>query len=143
MVAITTMATVSSCQRANALSFEDFNSIIAALSDHEIFDLSFDTGDSSDDYNEKLQLFLKANGLKAEAVKIQTLATGNEKVLNLTLVMDKNFKGKVNNQLFDSPAAILPSTLAYTHGQSDKIILPLFASDIRKDIARKNLILLI
>ncbi|KAA5534734.1 hypothetical protein F0919_08975 [Taibaiella lutea] len=145
MVAITTMATVSSCQKANAntISPEDFNTIVAALSEHELFDFGFQYEDASTDYNLKLQRLLKNKGLKAGTFQIKAASSGKEKVLNLILVVDKNYRGHVGSAIFDSYPDHISFRHSKSYSQSDKISLPFFAADIRKDIACRNLILLI
>lgn len=145
MVAITTMATVSSCQKANAasISAEDFNTIIAALSEHEVFDFGFQYEDASEDYNIRLQQLLKARGLKTGTFQIKATTSGKENVLNLILVIDKNYKGTVASSIFDSHTGYLPALEQPVESQSDKLSFPSYAADIRKDIERKNLILLI
>jgi len=146
MVAITTMATVSSCQKANAtsISFEDFNTIVAALSEHEIFDFGFQYEDAAEDYNAKLQKILKSKGLKAGTYQIKAAKSGKENVLNLILVVDKNYKGTVASTFFDSQPGQISVPYAAVHSHFDKQTFSnSFASDIRKDIARKNLVLLI
>ena len=145
MVAITTIATVSSCQKANAntISPEDFNTIVAALSKHELLDFGFHYEDASEDYNLKLQKLLRSKGLKAGTFQIKATPSGKEKVLNLILVVDKNYRNPVTNTLFDSHAGHLLVQYRHDYSQSDKIYFPPFAADVRKDIARKNLVLLI
>jgi hypothetical protein len=145
MVAITTMATVSSCQKAHAasISAEDFNTIIAALSEHEIFDFSFQYENTSESYNVRLQQLLKAKGLKAGTFQIKAAAPGKENVLNLILVVDKNYKGTVASSMFDNPAGYFAIPACTVNNQSDKPSFSSFTADIRKDIERKNLILLI
>jgi hypothetical protein len=143
MVAITTMATVSSCHKANAISPEDFNTIVAALSEQDIFDFSFQYEDASENYNLKLQKLLKSKGLKTGTFQIKTTPSDNENVLNLILVVDKNYKGSVASTIFDSYAGHFPVQYAKLYSQFDNFSPSLFVADIRKDIASKNLILLI
>jgi len=144
MVAITTMATVSSCQKANAsISPEDFNTIVAALSEHDVFDFGFQYQDASEDYNARLQKILKSKGLKAGTYQIKATQSGKENVLNLILVVDKNYKGPVASTFFDSGITQIPTIYNAVYSHFDKPNFPSFATDIRKDIARKNLVLLI
>lgn len=145
MVAITTMATVSSCQKANAhtLSPEDFKTIVAALSEHELLEFGFHFEDASEDYNLKLQKLLKSKGLKAGTFQVKATPSGKEKILNLILVVDKGHRNTVNTALFDSHAGQFPVLYAHDNSQNGNIPAFSFARDVRKDIARKNLILLI
>lgn len=145
MVAITTMATVSSCQKANAntISPEDFNTIVAALSEHELFDFGFHYEDASEDYNLKLQKLLRSKGLKAGTFHIKATPSGKEKVLNLILVVDKNYRNPVASTLFDSHTGYFSIQHRHDYSQSDKTYTFPPAADVREDIARKNLVLLI
>jgi len=145
MVAITTMATVGSCQKANAhcISFEDFNSIVAALSEHEIFDFSFNAEEAALDYNAQLQKLLKTRGLKAETLQVQATPTkGN--VLNLVLVVDKSTKGTSNPVIFTPHTGHIPLQRSCNHTAiAATTDFPAFDTDLRVSIARKNLVLLI
>lgn len=145
MVAITTMATVSSCQKANAhsISFEDFNTIVAALSEHEIFDFSFYAEDAANDYNAQLQKLLKTKGLKAETFHVKATCSGQQNVLNLVLVVDKNYKGPVAPAIFDSPINYIPLDYSINYSQFVNLVYPSLVADTRKIIERKNRILLI
>lgn len=143
MVAITTMATVSSCQKANAISPEDFNTIVAALSEQDIFDFGFQYEDASENYHLKLHKLLKSKGLKSGTFQIKATPSGNKNVLNLILVVDKNYKGSVASTIFDSHAGHFPVQYAKAYSQFDIFFPPLFVTDIRKDIELRNLILLI
>jgi hypothetical protein len=143
MVAITTMATVSSCQKANAISPEDFNTIVAALNEQDVFDFGFQYEDASENYNLKLHKFLKSKGLKTGTFQIKATPSCNENVLNLILVVDKNYKGRVASTIFDSNGGHFPIQYAKPFGQSARILPPSLVADVRKDIERRNLILLI
>jgi hypothetical protein len=145
MVAITTMATVSSCQKANAasISAEDLNTIIAALGEHDVFDFGFQYEDASEDYNFRLQKLLKAKGLRPGTFQIKATSSGKDNVLNLILVVDKNYKGSVASSIFDSQTGHLPVQYNFDYGQFVKNNFPSFAADVRENIGRKNLILLI
>jgi len=145
MVAITTMATVSSCQKANAhtISPEDLKTIVTALSEHELFDFGFQYGDASEDYNLRLQKLLKNKGLKAGTFQIKATSSGKEKVLNLILVVDKNYRGHVSPAIFDSQSGHISLQHIRPYSQPDKIYPTSYAPDIRKDIACRNLVLLI
>jgi hypothetical protein len=145
MVAITTMATVSSCQKANAnvISSEDFNTIVAALSEHDLFNFGFQFEDVSGDYNTRLQRLLKTKGLKAKTFQVKAAVSGKENILNLILVVDKNHKGQAASTLFDTYSGVLFAPGVIVKSPYDKNTYPTFAADTRKDIARKNLVLLI
>jgi len=130
MVAITTMATVTSCHKAMGQAKEH----IAAASGPEEHELGL-----QEEHAGTLELVraLRGRGLKPGKIRITRNPAGGHDEVHIYLVINKDYKGQVSAGIFENtdrcyaysaPAAnvsSVPRTVAYL-------------TDIRKDIVRKN-----
>ncbi len=137
LIAITTIATVSSChqikQKNNtALTPIDYVTIAGMASVCE--DLSLDCWVA-------LVKALEENGVQPGKFRITQRKSGTENTVNIYLVFDKDYKGPVSARIFDlGDLAGDPKLLAF-HETDRQQLYSSCPSDKREHIAHKNLIL--
>jgi len=140
LVAITTLATVTSCNQVKAASLKG-NTIsvgeIGLSHGEELFDICLE-GLGSLDYRFELAKILKDKGLKAGRFKLAVDQLGTLKVF---LVIDKDYKGQVSAEIFASKCDDYGKIALHTPAETDNSSFPLATFDKRVGIANKNRIL--
>ncbi len=139
LVAITTIATVTSCNKvkAQALSGNSNNDIAVS---HSV-ELSEASKVYGPEFTFELSKVLRDKGLHTGKFKIATRHSGSGEAVTVYLIFDKDYKGPVSAQIFTVPAkeytavyavATWPAALCY-----NKLVF-----DERAGIASRNRILL-
>lgn len=141
LVAITTLATVASCNKVKeqALYAAELHAADAIYRDNhpEIFDLCLE-GLGKMDYRFEIAKVLRDKGLKTGKFK---LAIDQSGTLSVYLVIDKDYKGPVSASIFDSKSHHYGRTALLSGAESDNIHAYGPAFDKRAGIASKNRIL--
>lgn len=131
IVAITTIATVSACNRTNT----NINCTLANEKDIEIY-LTNLVSNSLEWQTQELP-----QGIKSGKFKITT--NTNDNSISFCLQVNKSYKGEVNTLLFNTTASSNVSSVEAYNTTQIETLFPEFISDKRRVIAHKNLILLI
>jgi hypothetical protein len=144
LVAITTIATVSSCNRAKEKAKETANyaGTVIGRGSSEFVEGVAEGVSHSFECSLELSKMLQSKGLKAGKFKITTDSSGQENVVSVYLIFDKDYKGQVSAKIFDSKRQEYGRTTATIAGVSGKAGYVDFVFDQRTDIERKSRILL-
>lgn len=140
LVAITTLATVTSCNKVKGQSLQSNN--IAAeeifLDHNQLFDICLN-GLSHPETPFELAKVLRDKGLKAGKFKLEIDPSGT---LSVYLVIDKDYKGPVSARIFDyNHHADYGSLAAMRKDAPDNSAFTLSDADRRMGIAIRNRIL--
>lgn len=144
MVALTTMATITSCNRAKEKARQSvhYAGEIAGKASTEFFDGAAEGVSATLDCRIGLSAALRDKGFKLGKFRITTDSTGNEHIVSVYLIFDKDYKGPVTAKIFDSKNLEYGrSTADITAVKGDARFVDL-VFDHRTDIARKSRILL-
>ena len=144
IVAITTIATVSSCNRAKEKAKQSANyaGAVVGRGSSEFIEGIAEGVNESFDCSLELAKVLKEKGLKSGKFKITTDSSGNDNVVSVYLIFDKDYKGQVSAKIFDSKNQEYGRTVAAVENSSGKAQYVDFVFDRRTDIERKSRILL-
>lgn len=141
LVAITTLATVTSCSKVRGQALPDRETIPGeiVLDDNQLFDICLE-GLERPNYHFELVRVLGKKGLKAGKFKLAIDASGT---LSVYLVIDKDYKGPVSTKIFDSKGHEEYGKLALlSKDKRDNSLFAISTFDKRTGIAAKNRILL-
>lgn len=140
IVAITTIATVSSCHKAKASTSQCPEKVqaecLSVLSDEIAKETNWPR-----EATLQLAKVLQEKGLLTGKFHISTRYSSQEETLSICLVFDKDYKGEVLTGLFKSVKPDYDYSLLFADKYSPSNFSHTFF-DKRKDIDRKNLILL-
>jgi hypothetical protein len=139
LVAITTLATVTSCNQAKAQGVER-NTIAADeifLDNTQLFNFCLE-GLSQADAQSELAKMLKGKGLRAGKFKLAIDPSGT---LSVYLVIDKDYKGPVSSIFEGDNHAHYGSLATLVSSKSANFTFHTFCRDERKGIASRNRIL--
>lgn len=144
IVAITTIATVSSCNRVKEKARETahYAGTVAGKASSEFVDGAADGITQTFDCTLELTKALEEKGLKTGKFKITTDASGNQNVVSVYLIFNKDYKGQVSVKIFDSKNAEYGRAAANLEVKAGKAQYVDFTFDQRTDIERKSRILL-
>lgn len=138
LVAITTIATVTSCNKVKAQALYGNGDSDMALS-HSV-ELSDATTVYGPEFTFELSKVLRDKGLQTGKFKIATRHSGSGEAITVYLIFDKDYKGPVSAKIFNIPA------LEYTevHAVAFQPTIPIYNRpefDERAGIAIRNKIL--
>jgi hypothetical protein len=144
IIAITTIATVSSCNRVKESAKQTINKAgaIVGTGSSEFLDGVSEGVTQSFDCSVELVKVLEEKGLKIGKFKIATNSSGQENIVSIYLIFDKDYKGQVSAKIFDNKgyeygrASLALEAKAAQAGYFD------FVFDKRTNIERKSRILL-
>jgi hypothetical protein len=140
LVAITTLATVTSCSKVKGQSAPG-NHIVAEeifLDTNQLFNICLE-GLSQTETQFELAKVLKDKGLKAGKFKLAIDPSGT---LSVYLVIDKDYKGPVSAKIFAGDYQQQYGRMAVlTRDEPDNSTFSEYRSDKRDDISSKNRIL--
>ena len=144
IVAITTIATVSSCNRAKAQAQQAllYGENLASQSSSTVTDDRYTHTGTTIDCTLALAKALEEKGLKAGKFKITTDASGHQNVVSVYLIFSKDYKGQVSAKIFDSKNGEHDTIAAMAALFSAKALYAEHTCDRRNAIKRKNRILL-
>lgn len=144
IVAITTIATVSSCSRAKEKARQSVNYAGAVVGKGSSeFAEGFSEGISqSFDCSLELSRLLQEKGIKGGKIKITTGHSDAENVVSIYLIFDKDYKGQVSAKIFDSKNQEYGRTTANVACPAGTAHYIDFVFDHRTAIERKSRILL-
>lgn len=140
LVAITTLATVTSCNKAKGQSIPSNNPVAGEifLDNKQLFDICLE-GLSHPETPFELAKVLKDKGLKAGKFKLAIDPAGT---LSVYLVIDKDYKGPVSASIFGNDHRAGYSNIALlTKDESNNVTFAGPLSDKRSGIAIRNRIL--
>lgn len=144
IVAITTIATVSSCNRAKEKAKQSVNyagTVIGKGSSEFVEGVSEGVSQSFD-CSLELAKVLQEKGLKAGKFKITTDNSGHENVVSVYLIFDKDYRGQVSAKIFDSKNQEYGRVAVNLDSKAGKAQYFDFVFDHRTAIERKSRILL-
>jgi hypothetical protein len=134
LVAITTIATVTSCNKVKAQALLD----IAVSHSVELSDASTVYGP---EFTFELSKVLRDKGLQTGKFKIATRHSGSGEAVTVYLIFDKDYKGPVSAKIFNTPFKEYVDAPVLTCQQAPpRYCNPVF--DERAGIASRNRILL-
>ena len=137
LVAITTIATVTSCNKVKAQVLQGSNNDIALSHSVELSDASTVYGP---EFTFELSKVLRDKGLHSGKFRIATRHSGSGEAITVYLIFDKDYKGPVSAKIFTLPAAEFKEA----HAVAFQPITPLYNNpvfDERAGIASRNRIL--
>lgn len=140
LVAITTLATVTSCNKAKGQSIQGNNPVADEifLDNKQLFDICLE-GLSHPETPFELAKVLKDKGLKASKFKLAVDPSGT---LSVYLVIDKGYKGPVSANIFGNDyQPDFGSIALLTKDKNNDVTFAGPLSDKRSGIAIKNRIL--
>ncbi|WP_118952227.1 hypothetical protein [Taibaiella helva] len=144
IVAITTIATVSSCNRAKEKAKQSVNyaGTVVGKGSSEFFEGVAEGVSQTFDCTVELAKVLQSKGVKGGKFKITTDSNGHENVVSVYLIFDKDYKGPVSARIFDSKDQEYGRTAVSLDTRSGQARFTDFVFDQRTDIERKSRILL-
>ncbi len=140
LVAITTIATVSSCNRARQSA--NYAGNVVGKGSSEFIEGVTEGVNHTFDCTLELTKVLQEKGLKGGKFRIATDDSGHERVVSFYLIFDKDYKGQVSAKIFDSKQQEYGRTTASIETKAGKAQFVDFVFDHRTDIERKSRILL-
>ncbi|WP_118975504.1 hypothetical protein [Taibaiella koreensis] len=144
IVAMTTMATVSSCNRAREKAKQSVNyaGAVVGKGSSEFLDGVADGVSQSFDCTLELAKVLQSKGVKGGKFRITTSNNGHENVVSVYLIFDKDYKGPVSARIFDSKDQEYGRATASLDVRAGSAGFTDLVFDERTNIERKSRILL-
>ena len=138
LVAITTIATVTSCNRVKAQGPEQQGHEITISHSADFAEAATVYGP---EFTFELSKVLRDKGLQTGKFKIATRSTGNGEAITVYLIFDKDYKGPVSAKIFSLPVQFLAAAEPVIACQPTPPLHNAPLIDERAGIASRNRIL--